>query len=666
MLGESVTETISLTLPTVSTGQSFADIVFVIDESGSMGGEQAWIRNMVLDLDVALEAEGIGANRYGLVGYGGSDSRLRGHSYSVGGELLGTAAEFVDAANSLVTTGGTEDGYDGLNFGLNYPFREGAAVNFILVTDEDRDVVDSSLNFSSILNGFNTQEALLNAVVDSSFRNSSNQTALGVDFEGNAYIADGAGNFIASPNGVYLSGSGTTKEDYVDLAWAVEGAAWDLNQLRLGGLTATSFTQAFIEIKAQEIQAQLPIDVISSDPSVGLVNLTGELRGLGGGETATFDIEITGDGTARSFDLLFVRPGTNIVLGSIPVTVNNDYLYPVKAIDADGDVLIYSLPQAPAGATINKATGRITWDPTETGEFSFTVQADDGRGGIATQDYQVTVSSNELNQDPTITSAAPTEAAVNRPYSYTVTASDPDGDALAYYLNEAPAGLAIDRATGEITWTPTEVQIGSNPVEVLVLDGRGGQTAQSFEIAVNPDVANQRPEFNSTPVTTTTLAEPYQYQATAIDANGDILSYDLPVKPEGMTVDAATGIIVWQPTLEQVGTHDVILRVKDGQGGVDLQSFQVGVEAENIAPLITSNPPEQAVAGLLYQYRVRAQDAEGDTLTFSLNNPPAGVTIDQNTGVLNFLPATTQIGSQDISITVSDDRGGETTQTYTL
>ena len=175
---------------------------------------------------------------------------------------------------------------------------------------------------------------------------------------------------------------------------------------------------------------------------------------------------------------------------------------------------------------------------------------------------------------------------------------------------------------------------------------------------------NQSPEFTSTPQNIAIAGELFRYDAIAFDPNSDRLTYDLPVKPEGMTVDATTGTVVWQPNLEQVGTHDVILRVKDSQGGVNIQSFQVQVDAENTAPVITSNPPEQAVAGLPYQYRVRAQDAEGDNLTFSLNNPPAGVSIDENTGVLNFLP--TAIGTQDISITVSDDRGGSTIQTYTL
>ena len=603
-------------------------------------------------------------------------------------QLFGSATEFAQTMNYLIEDGflasgipsvGTasdsaEDGYEAINFALNnLDFRPGAAVNVILVTDEDLDILDASLGINSFLANLD-KNALLNVVVNGTYIDSNGARALGFDADGNAYLADGAGGFISNSTIQSFSGVGNTKEAYLNPIFMNDGAAWDLNQLRIGGLTATSFTNAFTEIKTQEILNQLngDVELVPSDPDVLFENLTGSIPDVQPGETITFETQFTGDGIARSFDLQFVRSNSGLILGSIPVTINNDYNYNAQAIDADGDLVSYSLLEFPTGATINQQTGQITWEPTETGEFLFTVQADDGRGGIATQDYQVTISSGEPNQDPTISSVAPTEAAVNRPYSYTVTASDPDGDALAYYLQETPEGvappegLAIDRVTGEITWTPSETQTGSNPVEVLVLDGRGGRDTESFAIEVNSDVANQKPGFNSTPVTTTTLEKPYQYQATATDANGDILTYDLPVKPEGMTVDAATGTVVWQPTLEQVGTHDVILRVKDGQGGVDIQSFQVQVDAENTAPVITSNPPEQAVAGLPYQYRVRAQDAEGDQLKFSLNNPPAGVSIDENTGVLNFLPATAQIGTQDISITVSDDRGGSTTQTYTL
>ncbi len=48
-----------------------------------------------------------------------------------------------------------------------------------------------------------------------------------------------------------------------------------------------------------------------------LAKLTGAINQ----STATFDIEFVSNGMPRRFDLQFVREGTNVVLGSIPVTI---------------------------------------------------------------------------------------------------------------------------------------------------------------------------------------------------------------------------------------------------------------------------------------------------------------------------------------------------------
>ncbi len=57
---------------------------------------------------------------------------IAGMLIDVGGGAFGTAAQFSTATGSLVTSGATEDGWAGINYGLtNYTFRPGAAVNFI-------------------------------------------------------------------------------------------------------------------------------------------------------------------------------------------------------------------------------------------------------------------------------------------------------------------------------------------------------------------------------------------------------------------------------------------------------------------------------------------------------------------------------------------------------
>ena len=261
--------TLFLTLVTVGATSATAaslkssDVVVIIDESGSMRYEQVWLGTIIPQLDTALQNQGIVGNRFGLVGFGSSNQTL-GRSLPVGGAKFGNSAEFATATNSLLLNGSFEDGYSAIDFALNnYTFREGAAVNFILVTDEDRDNGNSSLNFNNILARLkrnpqdNKDDILLNAIVDANFVNNS----LGVNSEGNAYIANGSGGYtttqLPQPLTNFVTRDfGTTKLDYIDLALDSGGAGWNLNQLRDGGLTGTSFAKAFIDIKVEDTKNQ--------------------------------------------------------------------------------------------------------------------------------------------------------------------------------------------------------------------------------------------------------------------------------------------------------------------------------------------------------------------------------------------------------------------------
>lgn len=89
-----------------------------------------------------------------------------------------------------------------------------------------------------------------------------------------------------------------------------------------------------------------------------------------------------------------------------------------------------------------------------------------------------------MNQAPSITFIPDTTIIIGETFSYSVEATDPDGDTLAYSLVTIPsANMTIDENSGVITWVPTAV--GSFEVMVEVSDGEL-TTTQDFIITVFP------------------------------------------------------------------------------------------------------------------------------------------------------------------------------------
>ncbi|MEM6610236.1 MAG: VPLPA-CTERM sorting domain-containing protein [Pseudomonadota bacterium] len=243
-----------------ATVNSTANVVFIVDESGSMGGAQDWLQNTVIgNLDAGLDTAGVTNRKYGVVGFG--DGSSGGDLGRLVGGGLANASDTANNLGALETTGFFEDGYSAIDFALNnITYDAGAAINFILVTDEDRDNGDPSLTRSSIESALTSRNILLNAVVNNQFSSDGSTNALGVDSDGNAYVADGSGSYLTDTGGVVTPTFDTTDDDYSNLALATGGAAWNLNQLSSGGTNAISFADAFIDIKVQEIISQLPID----------------------------------------------------------------------------------------------------------------------------------------------------------------------------------------------------------------------------------------------------------------------------------------------------------------------------------------------------------------------------------------------------------------------
>ncbi|PYI89890.1 MAG: hypothetical protein DME26_00045 [Verrucomicrobia bacterium] len=152
---------------------------------------------------------------------------------------------------------------------------------------------------------------------------------------------------------------------------------------------------------------------------------------------------------------------------------------------------MYSLENAPTGATIDPATGVFSWTPTEA-------------QGPSTNDIVVRVTSNGLVDRRTFTitvleeNSPPTLAAIPssivRPgtlVSFTATVSDADipANTFTFSLSGAPTNAAIDASSGLFTWQTTGDQTGTtNTITVRVTDNGSPplSDAKTFTIEVLP------------------------------------------------------------------------------------------------------------------------------------------------------------------------------------
>jgi len=167
----------------------------------------------------------------------------------------------------------------------------------------------------------------------------------------------------------------------------------------------------------------------------------------------------------------------------VSATVGAEYSYILVATDADGDALTLTASTLPAWLTFDASTGALTGTPavTEVGDHAVTLGVSDGEDSIE-ESFTITVSM-QTNTPPTVTSVAVANATVDTAYSYTLAATDAEGDDLTLSAPTLPTWLAFDAASGALTGTPTMADLGEHAVTLTVNDGEF-DTSQSFVITV--------------------------------------------------------------------------------------------------------------------------------------------------------------------------------------
>ena len=342
-----------------------------------------------------------------------------------------------------------------------------------------------------------------------------------------------------------------------------------------------------------------------------------------------------------------------------------------RDVDA-GDSLTYTATLSdgntlPSWLSFDAASRTFSGTPLngDVGAIDITVMATDGSSATATDTFTLTVTNT--NDAPTVTSSETMSVDEDVAYSYTFVASDVDvGDTLTLAAPTKPSWLSFNTATGVLSGTPSNDDVGTHAVVLTATDASGAADTQSFNITVSN--VNDVPTITSTQLTSVTEGQAYSYTFAASDVDvGDSVTLAAPTKPSWLSFDPATGVLSGTASNDEVGDHSVVLTATDTTGAVHTQSFTITVANVNTAPEVTSKAITNATEDTAYSYTFAASDVDsGDTPTLAASTKPSWLSFDASTGVLSGTPDNAEVGDHAVVLTATDGNGEIGTQSFKI
>lgn len=401
--------------------------------------------------------------------------------------------------------------------------------------------------------------------------------------------------------------------------------------------------------------------------------LTGTPTDADVGDTADITISVTDGSDTRSVGPFKIKikprnvpPAANAppTISGVPanaVTINQAYSFQPSASDPNNDTLRFVISGRPSWASFSTSTGRLSGTPTSANIGTFAnivISVNDGQASVALPAFSIQVR-DISNQAPTITGAPAGSATTGVAYSFTPSASDPDKNPLTYAVMNKPVWATFSTSTGRLNGTPATANVGNYAnIMISVSDGRASAALPAFAINVQKP-PNRAPTINGTPPTSVTAGAAYSFTPSAADPDNDTLGYTIQNKPTWAAFDTATGRLSGTPTSQNVGSFgSIVITVSDGTANASLAAFAIAVNAAaNRAPTLSGTPPTSVTAGSAYNFQPTGADADGDTLTYAIQNMPTWATFNTATGKLSGTPTAGAAGVYaSIVISVTDTK----------
>jgi hypothetical protein len=368
------------------------------------------------------------------------------------------------------------------------------------------------------------------------------------------------------------------------------------------------------------------------------------------GTFANIQISVTGAGVTVSlpaFSIFVGAPASNSpTISGTPaswVEAGSRYSFTPVASDPQGLPLTFAIVNAPTWATFSASTGELSGTPasSDAGTWgNILISVSDGTQSASLPAFAIQVQTPSADT-PSISGNPPTSIVAGDTYSFTPTASDPDGNALSFSVTNLPPWASFNTSSGQLSGTPADANAGSY-ADIVISVSNGSASASLAAFSIQVETPNlQPPVIGGKPPTSVVAGSGYAFTPTASDPQGKALTFSVKNLPSWASFSSSTGKLSGTPASANVGTYgNIVISVSDGSSSASLAPFSIAVTgpASGSATLNWSVPTENTngtpltnLAGFHIYYGASpsnlnntAQIASADTTSYTVDNLAAG------------------------------------------
>jgi uncharacterized repeat protein (TIGR01451 family) len=344
--------------------------------------------------------------------------------------------------------------------------------------------------------------------------------------------------------------------------------------------------------------------------------------------------------------------GTNIL--NVPLLANDN--------DPDGDPLAVIDFTQPSNGSVSLVanTARYTANLGFFGSDRFTYTISDGRGGNASGQVFITVSSLPNHPPVAANDTASTTGTNQLQIAVLANDTDPDNDTLVIAGFTQPANGQVSFNGNVALYTANPGFFGTNHFNYTISDGRGGTDTAS--VMINVSTLPNHPPIAVDDTASTTGTNPVQIAVLANDTDpeGDALMVAGFTQPPNGQVLFSGNVAVYTADPGFLGTNRFNYTISDGRGGNDTGHVTITVSGLPNHPPIAVDDAAAASGTNPVQIAVLANDSDpdSDALSVASFTQPADGFVRFENNIATYTANAGFVGTNTFQYTISDGRGG--------